>query len=79
MVLQPYSQSVSVFSGRGHCLFDLQARIKVMAGHLGWADVGVVMEKRHKERLRQKYPDALAEKRSSAFFFRTIMNSWSRL
>jgi predicted protein tyrosine phosphatase len=38
------------------------ARIKVTAGHLGWADVIVVMEKRHKERLRQKYPEALAAK-----------------
>ena len=38
------------------------ARIKVTAGMLGWADVVVVMEKRHKERLRQKYPEALAEK-----------------
>jgi predicted protein tyrosine phosphatase len=38
------------------------ARIKVAAGNLGWADVIVVMEKRHKERLRQKYPKALAEK-----------------
>ena len=33
------------------------ARIKVTAGHLGWADVVVVMEKRHKERLRQKWPE----------------------
>ncbi|MEJ0091139.1 MAG: hypothetical protein WDM80_15520 [Limisphaerales bacterium] len=32
------------------------ARIKVTAGQLGWADVIVVMEKRHKERLQQKYP-----------------------
>ena len=38
------------------------ARIKVTAGQLGWADVIVVMEKRHKERLRQKYPEALAAK-----------------
>jgi isopentenyl-diphosphate delta-isomerase type 1 len=38
------------------------ARIKVTAGHLGWADVIVVMEKRHKERLRQKYPERLAGK-----------------
>ena len=38
------------------------ARIKVTAGQLGWADVIVVMEKRHKERLRQKYPVALAAK-----------------
>ena len=38
------------------------ARIKVTAGQLGWADVIVVMEKRHKERLRQKHPEALADK-----------------
>ena len=38
------------------------ARIKVTAGHLGWADVIVVMEKRHKEWLRQKYLEALAAK-----------------
>ena len=38
------------------------ARIKVTAGHLGWADVMVAMEKRHQERLRQKYPAALADK-----------------
>lgn len=38
------------------------ARIKVTAGQLGWADVIMVMEKRHKERLRQKYPEALAAK-----------------
>jgi predicted protein tyrosine phosphatase len=38
------------------------ARIKVTSGHLGWADVIVVMEKRHKERLWQKYPKELAAK-----------------
>ena len=38
------------------------ARIKVTAGHLGWADVIVVMEKRHKERLRQKFPEEFAAK-----------------
>ena len=38
------------------------ARIKVTAGHLGWADVVVVMEKRHKERLRQKYAEVLEGK-----------------
>ena len=44
------------------------ARIKVTAGHLGWADVIVVMEQRHKERLRQKYPEALADKRCLCLF-----------
>ena len=38
------------------------ARIKVTPGLLGWADVIVVMEKRHKERLWQKHPEMLAEK-----------------
>ena len=38
------------------------ARIKVTAGHLGWADVIVVIERRHKERLWQKYPEELAAK-----------------
>jgi predicted protein tyrosine phosphatase len=44
------------------------ARIKVTAGHLGWADVIVVMEKRHKERLQQNYPEALAAKRCVCLF-----------
>ena len=44
------------------------ARIKVTAGHLGWADVIVCMEKRHKERLHQKYPDALADKTCLCLF-----------
>ena len=38
------------------------ARIKVTPGLLGWADVIVVMEKRHKARLRQKHPDAMSGK-----------------
>ncbi len=44
------------------------SRIKVTAGQLGWADVIVVMEKRHKERLRQKYPEDLAAKRFVCLF-----------
>lgn len=44
------------------------ARIKVTAGHLGWADVVIVMEKRHKERLRQRYPEALDGKHCVCLF-----------
>ena len=44
------------------------ARIKVTAGQLGWADVVVVMEKRHKERLQQKFPEKFAAKRCVCFF-----------
>ncbi len=38
------------------------ARIKVTDGHLGWADVVVMMEKRHKEHLREKFPGMLDDK-----------------
>lgn len=47
---------------------EASARIKTTAGHLGWADVIVVMEKRHKERLRQKFPEAVAGKRCLCLF-----------
>lgn len=39
------------------------ARVRVTAGHLGWADLIFVMEKRHLDRLRQKFRDALDGKR----------------
>jgi len=44
------------------------ARIKVTAGQLGWADVIVVMEKRHKERLQQKFPGEFEAKPCVCFF-----------
>lgn len=46
------------------------ARIKVTAGHLGWANIIVVMEKRHKERLNQKFPEAYAGKPCVCLFIR---------
>ena len=46
------------------------ARVKVTEGHLGWADVIVVMEKRHKERLAQKFPETFAGRRCVCFFIR---------
>ncbi len=39
------------------------ARIKVTEGLLGWADLIFVMEKRHRQRLEQRYPQALIGKR----------------
>ena len=39
------------------------ARIRVTPGHLGWADVIFVMEKRHQERLRAKFRQELVGKR----------------
>ena len=44
------------------------ARIKVTEGHLGWADVIVVMEKRHKERLRQRFVEAMEGKSCICLF-----------
>lgn len=38
------------------------ARIKVTAGHLGWADVIFCMERRHADRLRQRFPAELEGK-----------------
>lgn len=39
------------------------ARVRVTAGHLGWADLVVAMEKRHVSRMREKFADALAGRR----------------
>jgi predicted protein tyrosine phosphatase len=38
------------------------ARVRVTAGHLGWADVVLVMERKHADILQQKFPEALAGK-----------------
>lgn len=39
------------------------ARIKVTAGHIGWADLIFVMEKKHERRLKEKFGQDLSEKR----------------
>ena len=39
------------------------ARIRVDAGHLTWADLIFVMEKKHLRRLQEKFPDAIADKK----------------
>ena len=39
------------------------ARIKVTAGHIGWADVIFVMEKKHLRRLSDKFSEELTGKR----------------
>ena len=38
------------------------ARVRVTAGHLGWANVVIVMEKRHAERLRAKFAEEMRGK-----------------
>jgi len=39
-----------------------KARVKVTAGMIGWADVIVVMEKKHRNYLQVHFKDLLAEK-----------------
>lgn len=39
------------------------ARVKVTEGLIGWADLIFVMERRHAERMREKFPEALARKK----------------
>ena len=39
------------------------ARIRVTAGHLAWADLIFVMEKKHLRRLQDKFPEAIAGKK----------------
>ncbi len=41
---------------------EKDARIKVTAGHIGWADMIFVMEKKHRRRLEEKFGDSLADK-----------------
>ena len=38
------------------------ARIRVTAGHLSWADLIFVMEKKHLRRLQDKFPEVIAGK-----------------
>jgi predicted protein tyrosine phosphatase len=40
-----------------------KARIRVNEGHIGWADMIFVMEKKHAQLLAQKFGEALAGKR----------------
>jgi predicted protein tyrosine phosphatase len=39
------------------------ARIKVTDGHIGWADIIFVMEKKHLRRIRDKFGNLLNEKK----------------
>ena len=39
-----------------------RARIRVNGGHLGWADLIFVMEKKHRRILEESFPEALNEK-----------------
>jgi predicted protein tyrosine phosphatase len=39
------------------------ARIRVTASHLAWADLIFVMEKKHRRRLVDKFPEQIADKK----------------
>ncbi len=54
---------------KGHPRYDARsagtaegARIKVTACHLGWADLIFCMERKHADRLRERFPEELAGK-----------------
>ena len=38
------------------------ARIKITAGHLGWADMIFCMERKHADRLRERFPEEVKGK-----------------
>ena len=42
---------------------EASARVRVSEGMIGWADVVLVMEGKHAEILREKFPEAMALKR----------------
>lgn len=44
------------------------ARIRVTAGHVGWAELIFVMEKRHLSKLREKFREELAGKQVVCLF-----------
>ncbi len=47
---------------------ERDARIKITAGDIGWADLIFTMEPRHRERMRRRYQDALERKRVVCLF-----------
>ncbi len=42
---------------------ERNARIKVTPGLLGWADIIFCMEKKHVQRIKEKYPEIAADKK----------------
>ena len=38
------------------------ARVRVTAGHMGWAEVVFVMERRHADRIQEKFAEVLKDK-----------------
>lgn len=54
------------------------ARIKITAGHIGWADMILCMEKKHADRLRERFPEELAGKPLVTLRIPTTTVSWIR-
>ena len=57
-----------IFDGyNGHKAYsagtESNSRIKVTPGLLGWADIIFCMEKKHMRRIKEKYPDIVADKK----------------
>ena len=41
---------------------EAAARVKITAGHIGWADMVVCMERRHADRIRERFAGELGDK-----------------
>ncbi|MBD5089876.1 MAG: protein tyrosine phosphatase [Clostridiales bacterium] len=57
-----------IFNGYQNCKAysagtESNARVKVTAGMLGWADIIFCMEKKHVRRIKEKYADEIREKK----------------
>jgi predicted protein tyrosine phosphatase len=56
-----YSTTTPIYEARSAGT-EPGARVRVTAGHLGWAETIFVMERRHADRLQEKFADALRGK-----------------
>ncbi|OPA73775.1 protein tyrosine phosphatase [Paenibacillus selenitireducens] len=56
-IFQPYDQFQVRSAGT-----EENARIKVTAGHIGWADIVFVMEKKHLRRIQSKFAQEISAK-----------------
>jgi predicted protein tyrosine phosphatase len=56
-----------IFAGLNNCSArsagtEPGARVRISAGHIGWADLIFVMEKKHLRRLQDKFPEEIVDK-----------------
>jgi len=57
---------------------EANARIKVTNGHIGWADIIFVMERKHSTRLKNKFGNLLNDKKIICLTYLMNINLWMR-